>query len=191
MYFCHYDNIDFYVFKQDATSLDRSCILFTWAIWRNTGLKVEKHYVKDIKISKAMDRKIRLENIGKSLSYDIPMSSARKILVDLVFADHTYAKASSLDPEFNRIHSTNLLFAKPEDASEDNTDVIDIEGVVECKETKLNYDEEAGRKQMSELEQCFEALHEVDGWQEDDQITRCFILISFSPRCKTFRMIMF
>ena len=116
----------------------------------------------EIKMLPAIDRKIRMDNIPKNF--------ARKIFVDLVFADHTYAKASSLDPEFNRIHSTSLLFTKPKEDEE--TDIIDIEGVLECKDAKLNYDEETGKKQMFELEQCYNALHEVDGWQEDDQITR-------------------
>ena len=119
-----------------------------------------------------LDRKIRMENIGKSLRYDIPINIARKILLDLVLADHTYAKASSLDPEFNRIHSTSLLFTKPEDVDDDDTVIINIEEVEERKGTKLIFDKDAGRKGMSELEECFKSLQEDGGWQEEDVITR-------------------
>ena len=120
----------------------------------------------------AVGRRISTDGAGKGLNYEFPMSVARKILLDLVFADHTYSKAPSLDPEFNRIHSTSLLFSTPEEAVINEDDIIDIEGVGECKEAKLNYDEEAGRMQMSELEQCYKAMLEMDGWQEDDQIIR-------------------
>lgn len=123
------------------------------------------------------DRKIRMESVGKGLRYDVPVSYARKILVDLVLADHTYARASSLDPEFNRTHLTSLLFTKQEDAEDDDNDAVDVENIAESKNSLPIYDSDAGKKQMSELERCFTALQDEASWQEEDSISRYYALL--------------
>lgn len=102
----------------------------------------------------------------------MPVSYARKILLDLVLADHTYAKASALDPEFNRTHLTSLLFKKAQEVADDDDLAIDVETFVESKDVLVDFDRDAGKKQMAELEEGLKALQENDNWQEEDQIIR-------------------
>ena len=122
-----------------------------------------------------VDRKLRMEALTKNLRYEYPKNFARKVLVDLVLADHTYARPSSLDPEFNRIHSTSLLFTKTQPETQDNESVeeeIDIERTEETVDVKVKYDGSSGKRQMTEIEECFKAINCDEHWQEEDQFSR-------------------
>ncbi|XP_065071597.1 KAT8 regulatory NSL complex subunit 3-like [Rhopilema esculentum] len=122
-----------------------------------------------------VDRKLRMEALTKNLRYEYPKNFARKVLVDLVLADHTYARPSSLDPEFNRIHSTSLLFTKSQPDTKDDESVeeeIDIERTEETADIKVKYDGNNGKRQMTEMEECFKAINCDEHWQEEDQFLR-------------------
>ena len=120
-------------------------------------------------------RRLRMEAFGKGIRYDFPINQTRKMIVDFILGDHTYARHSSLDPEFNRIHSTYLLFTKPDhEQNEVEADGGDIDVVTtdEKKRSSITFDDAEGRKQMTDLEQCFYSLQKEEAWQEEDQFSR-------------------
>ena len=110
--------------------------------------------------------------------YQFPRIVSRRRLLELIFSEHTYAKPFSLDPDFNRTHSTRVLlfsraerklFEGHEDARNEEIEILEDE---KPEEPLVTYDKSSAKEQFSELEECFETLLKEESWQEEDNLSR-------------------